>query len=149
MMSDHTEEPSKLNVLLVDDNDTMVRSIWHLLESEFRVVGAVSDGARLLQTAEGFGADVIVLDIAMPGVDGVEAARRLRAAGCRSAIVFLTAHRQPTIVRAALATGATGFVVKSRASQELIPAIHAAAAGEQFVSEAVGGGHEPLRSSTQ
>ncbi len=131
------EAVARLSVLLAEDNDSMLRIIWQLLEDDFLIVGAVSDGSRLLETAEGFAADVIVLDIGMPGVDGIEAARRLRAAGSSSSIVFLTAHRQPAVVRAALATGASGFVVKSRASQELIPAIRAAAAGDRFVSPAV------------
>jgi DNA-binding NarL/FixJ family response regulator len=128
----------KLSVLLAEDNDVMLRSIWQLLERDFDVVGAVSDGNLLLETAEKFAADVIVLDISMPGVDGVEAARRLLADGCGSSIVFLTAHGQPAIVRAALETGARGFVVKSRAAQELIPAIRAVASGGRFVSPSVG-----------
>jgi DNA-binding NarL/FixJ family response regulator len=128
----------RLSVLLAEDNDVMLRSIWQLLERDFDVVGAVSDGNRLLETAEKFAADVIVLDISMPGVNGVEAARRLIADGCGSGIVFLTTHGQPATVRAALETGAGGFVVKSRAGQELIPAIRAVAAGGQFVSPSVG-----------
>lgn len=128
----------RLSVLLAEDNDVMLRSTWQLLERDFDIVGAVSDGTRLLSTAEQFAADVIVLDISMPGVDGVEAARRLLANGCGSSIVFLTAHRQPAIIRAALATGAAGFVVKSRAGHELIPAIRAVAGGKRFVSPSVG-----------
>ena len=130
---------SKISVLLADDNEAILRTIWQLLEQEFRVVAAVADSACVLKTAEQFAVDVIVLDISMPGIDGIEVARRLREQGCRSAIVFLTVHRASRMVKAALESGAQGYVIKSSAGEDLIPAIYAASKNEEFVSPAIEG----------
>jgi DNA-binding NarL/FixJ family response regulator len=129
----------KISVLLADDNEAMLRTIWQFLEQEFRVVAAVADSACVLRTAEQFAVDVIVLDISMPGIDGIEVARRLREQGCRSAIVFLTVHRASRMVKAALESGAQGYVIKSSAGEDLIPAIYAASKSEEFVSPAIEG----------
>jgi DNA-binding NarL/FixJ family response regulator len=75
----------------------------------------------------------------MPGMDGIELARRLREQGCRSAIVFLTVHRASQMAKAALETGAQGYVIKCCAGEELIPAIYAASKSEEFVSPAIEG----------
>jgi len=123
-----------LDVLLVEDNGAMLRSTWQLLEREFNVVGAVGDGERLLGTAGAFAADVIVLDVSLPGINGIEAARLLREAGCPSAIVFLSVHQAPATLRAAMDAGAKAYVVKSQAGRDLVPAILAAARGERYVA---------------
>jgi DNA-binding NarL/FixJ family response regulator len=121
-------------VLLAEDNEAMRRDIRQLIECEFEVVAAVSDGDQLLDQGLSATADVIVADISMPGTDGITAARLLRERGCRSAIVFLSVHRERAVIAAALATGALGYVVKSRAADDLIPAIRAALRGERFRS---------------
>lgn len=123
-----------LRILIADDNDFVVRSLRGLLEPDFDIVGTVGDGAELLEVVDELNADVIVLDISMPRIEGIEAARRLRERGSPAAIVFLTVHRLPSIVEAALATGACGYVLKSRAADDLIPAIKAAAQGRRYVS---------------
>jgi DNA-binding NarL/FixJ family response regulator len=127
----------KLRVLLVDDNATVLRTIWQLLEDEFRVVAAVSDSRCVSKTACEFGVDVIVIDISMPEVDGLELARQLKKEACPAKIVFLTVHRSPRLLKAALSAGGTGYVVKSRAGDDLIPAIYAASNGEAFISPSI------------
>ena len=125
---------STLRILIADDNDIVLRSLRSLLEPDFDVVGTVGDGAELLEVVDELDADVIVLDISMPRIEGIEAARLLRERGTPAAIVFLTVHRLESIVEAALATGACGYVLKSRAADDLIPAIEAAAEGRRYVS---------------
>jgi len=125
---------SKIRILLVDDNDAVLRAVWQMLEDEFNIIAAVCDSTCLLKTANEFGADVIVLDVSMPGIDGIELARRLKEQGCPSRTLFLTVQRSPKILEAALASGALGYVVKSRAGDDLIPAIYKASRGEAFVS---------------
>jgi DNA-binding NarL/FixJ family response regulator len=116
-----------------------LRTLWQLLEDEFRVVAAVSDSRCVSKTACEFGADVIVIDISMPEVDGLQLARQLKEQACPGKIVFLTIHHTPRLVRSALSTGGYGFVVKSRAGDDLIPAIYAASNGEAFISPPIQG----------
>ena len=121
-------------VLLAEDNEAMRRDIRRIVEREFEVVAVVSDGDQLLDRGLAATVDVIVADISMPGTDGVSAVRLLKERGCRSAVVFLSVHRERAVIEAALATGALGYVVKSRAADDLIPAIRAALRGERFRS---------------
>lgn len=85
--------------------------------------------------------DVIVTDISMPVLNGIEAANQLNEAGCTSKIIFLTVHSDPDFVRTCLATGAFGYVVKSRVATDLLPAIHEALAGRLFISPSVSHGN--------
>src|SRR4030095_7484924 len=104
------------------------------LEGHFHVVEAVGDGQALLDQAARLDPDIVVLDISMPVLNGIEAARRLRAAGSPARIILLTMHADPDFVRAALATGARGYVVKSRLVSDLLLSIREALAGRRFVS---------------
>lgn len=97
----------------------MLQSIRRLLEPAFLVVGAVSDGNQLIDAAITVRADVIVTDISMPGIDGIEAVRLLKQQGCESAVVFLTVHSARAVVEAAFATGAEGYVIKSRTQRPI------------------------------
>lgn len=107
----------------------------HLLESEFEIVGKVGNGQALFEEAVRLKPDVIVSDISMPILNGIEAADRLKESGCESRIVFLTVHFDADFVRRCLSTGAFGYVVKSRITTELIPAIREALEGHIFVSQ--------------
>ncbi len=98
------------------------------------MVGAVGDGQALLDAAAALDPDVVILDISMPVLDGIKAAERLQETGCRAKIVFLTVHDDADFARAALATGALGYVVKPRLVSDLIVAINVALAGRTFVS---------------
>jgi DNA-binding NarL/FixJ family response regulator len=124
----------RARVLLADDHQDFLAAATRLLEPEFEVVQAVGDGQRLVDEAARLGPDVLVLDISMPVLNGIEAARQLRGAGSRAKIVFLTVHQDPDYVRAALAAGALGYVVKSRLASDLPLALREALAGRSFVS---------------
>ena len=104
------------------------------LQSTFDVVGVAHDGLEMVDEAMRLSPDIIVADISMPELDGIEAAHRLREMGATATIVFLTIHESPEFVEACLAEGALGFVLKSQMKADLIPAINAALAGQCFVS---------------
>jgi len=104
------------------------------LEPTFEVVGAVGDGEALVEAAGKLQPDVIVTDISMPKLNGIEAANRLRECGSSSRVVFLTVHADPDFVQAALKTGALAYVSKLRIATDLLVAIKEALAGRIFVS---------------
>jgi len=121
-------------VLLVDDNEDMLGRAAAVLSPVCTIVGAVKDGPSALQAAEQYHPDVIVLDISMPGMNGLEVAASLRSSGSTAAIVFLTVHHDNEIVRATRAAGGIGFVVKPRLRSDLVRAVMEARAGRPFVS---------------
>ena len=125
---------NRARVLLADDHRAVCESVASLLESDFDVVGSVSNGQDLLVEAERLHPDVVVTDIAMPELDGIEAATQLRASNSKAKVLFLTIHGDGEFVRAGLAAGALGYVVKSRLTTDLIPAIHEVVAGHRFIS---------------
>jgi len=131
-----TAAPSAARPRLVvaDDHKLMVRAVVGLLSPEFDVMETASDGSVALRLAERLDPDVMVLDISMPGLNGIEVARRLKAAGSRAKIVFLTVHNDPDFLRVALEAGAHGYILKSRMPEELVPAIRAALRDRIFVS---------------
>jgi DNA-binding NarL/FixJ family response regulator len=122
------------SVLLADDNAAVLSHVTKMLEKDYDIVGAVKSGASVLGDWRRVHADVIVLDIAMGEPNGIDVARRLRDVGCDSKIVFLTVHEDPDFVKAAMGAGGSGYVVKSRLSIDLVPAIHAVLSGKLFVS---------------
>jgi DNA-binding NarL/FixJ family response regulator len=124
----------RARILLADNHPDLLKAVERHLEREFEVVGKVLDGQLLLEEAMRLKPDAIVSDIFLPLLNGMEAADRLRESGCQSRIVFLTASSDPDFVRACLATGALGYVVKTRIGAELLPAIREALAGHIFIS---------------
>ncbi len=123
----------KMRILLADDHRELLELTRGLLEPTFDVVGCVEDGESLVEAAGNLHPDVIVTDISMPKLDGIEAANRLKESGS-SKIVFLTAHADPDFVQAALKTGALAYVTKLRIGTDLLVAIGEALAGHIFVS---------------
>lgn len=119
----------RARVLLADDHPAALEQASRVLADHHDVVGTAADGPGLVRAAARLLPDVIVLDIAMPGFDGLEAARRLKAAGCRSRLVFLTVWDDPDYRREAETLGACGYVVKSRLATDLLPAVAGAAGG--------------------
>jgi DNA-binding NarL/FixJ family response regulator len=123
-----------MRVLLADDHPGVLRAVQGLLEPDLEVVGAVDSGESLFDAATKLQPDVIVTDISMPKLSGIEAANRLRESGCSSKIVFLTVHTDPDVLRIALKTGALGYVVKTSIDTDLLLAIQEAIVGRIFVS---------------
>ncbi len=121
-------------VLLADDHAEIMTQTCNVLAAEFEIVGSVANGVDLIKTAIQLNPDVVVLDITMPGLDGIEAARRLKHCGCRAKLVFLTVHEDPDYVRAALQSGGAAYVIKARMASDLITAMHEALAEHTFVS---------------
>ena len=122
------------SILLADDNSGVLKYIRKMLEKDYEIVGALHDGESVLHDWTRLRPNVIVLDISMGEANGIEVARRLRNSGCNSQIIFLTIHRDPEFVKAALEAGGSGYVVKSRMGKDLAVAIDAALSGKRFVS---------------
>jgi DNA-binding NarL/FixJ family response regulator len=124
----------KIRILLADDHRRLLDIVQGLLEPTFDVVRCVEDGESLVEAAEKLQPDVIVTDISMPKLNGIEAADRLRESGSSSKIVFLTVHADPDFVQAVLKTGALAYVSKLRINTDLVVAIGEVVAGRMFVS---------------
>src|SRR5262249_23127707 len=121
-------------VLLADDHAIVVEGLVSLLQREFSLVGTVPDGSHLIDAARRLQPDVIVADMAMPGLSGIEALRRLKLEGNPAKVIILTMHADAQLAAEALRAGASGFVVKHAAGKELIEAIHAALRGGSYVT---------------
>jgi DNA-binding NarL/FixJ family response regulator len=127
----------RLRVLLADDNQQFRAMVAQFLEPEFEVVKTFGDGQSLLDEVTHLGPDIVLLDISMPVLNGIEAAQRLMAAGTRAKVIFLTIHQDPDYLDAALAAGALGYVAKSQLASDLPLALREAVAGRPFVSPCV------------
>jgi DNA-binding NarL/FixJ family response regulator len=124
-------------VLVADDHRAMLDTLVGLLSRDFEVVAAVTDGLAAVTEATQLEPDLLVLDIAMPGLNGIAAATRLKKDGSTAKIVFVTNLRDREFVEESLALGDVGFVVKDRLVADLVPAIRRVLAGEAFVSPSV------------
>ena len=126
---------NKVRILLADDHPQFPELVETLLGATlFEVVGIVGDGRALVDAGLNLKPDVILTDISMPVVNGIEAVEQLRKAGCASKIIFLTVHSDPDFVRACLAAGALGYILKARVALDLLTAIREALADHLFVS---------------
>ncbi|MGC1905374.1 MAG: response regulator transcription factor [Candidatus Acidiferrum sp.] len=134
------DQLTTIKVLLADDHPGFPGLVTSLLESTFEVVGRVADGRALVEAAMKLNPDVIVTDISMPVLNGLEAVDLLRKSGSAAKIVFLSVHSEPDFVQAGLSTGAQGYVVKPRMGTELVLAIREALAGKIFVSQGLSRG---------
>jgi DNA-binding NarL/FixJ family response regulator len=121
-------------VLLADDHTLVLDGLRKILEADCEVVGAVEDGRSLLAAAVRLKPDIILLDISMPLLNGVEAARWLRAAAPGAKVIFVTMHADATYVAGAFRAGASGYVLKRCASVELLKAINQVLAGRAYVT---------------
>jgi DNA-binding NarL/FixJ family response regulator len=128
---------SRLRVLLADDSAAVESGIRRLLEPEFDVVGSVGDGRSLLNAAKKLRPDIIIVDILMPGMSGLEAVRQLRKRRLGGIAIFLTVLGDKTLIEEAQKAGAKGYVLKSSADRDLVDAIHAVSAGRLYVSPAL------------
>jgi DNA-binding NarL/FixJ family response regulator len=124
----------KLRVVLADDHAGFLREVRSLLKTDVEIVGCVNNGESLVEAASKLQPDVIVTDISMPKLNGIEAVDRLRESGCSSKVVFVTVHNDPDFVQAALKTGALGYVLKISIVTDLLFAIQEAFSGRVFIS---------------
>jgi len=121
-------------VLIADDLETVLDAVVALLRDSFNVVGTVSDGRTALAAVLKLEPDLVVLDISMPGMTGIDVARELKSRGNSARIVFLTVHEDSDIIATCLSVGALGYVLKALMDSDLIPAMNEALAGRVFVS---------------
>ena len=125
-------------VLLADDHPQTAAMLRSLLEGPFDVVDCVADGDALVNAAERLSPDVIVSDISMPRMDGIDAAYRILARNRDARVVFVTVECDVSVVERSLAAGVLGYVVKIVAADGLVPAVHAALRGQRHVSGIAG-----------
>jgi DNA-binding NarL/FixJ family response regulator len=126
-------------VLIADDHLLVAEALKSLLSAEFDLVGVVGDGRALVEAAGRLRPDVIVADITMPHLNGIDALLHLRRSGDQVPVVFLTMHRDVTFARRALEAGASGLVLKHSASVELVAALRAALEGKTYLTPQLAG----------
>jgi DNA-binding NarL/FixJ family response regulator len=129
-------ETSSIRVLVVDDYEPWRHFVCSTLQMhpEYQIIGEASDGLEAVQKAKDLQPDLIVLDVGLPTLNGIEAARRLHELSPNSQILFLSENRSWDIAQEALSTGAAGYVIKSDAARDLVPAVEAILRGQRFVS---------------
>jgi len=120
-----------------DLHPSLLDRVVSILDGEFSVVGTVSDGETLIAREAELEPDVLVVDVCMPGISGLEAAGLIRKRGSRAAVVCLTAHNTWDVIEAAWEAGAIAFVAKSAIASDLLPAVRSALEGRRFVSESI------------
>lgn len=127
----------KFRVLLADDHEAILARVRGVLGKEFDIVGAVNNGLDALMEVQRLDPDVLVLDISMPGLNGLQTAHKLKSTKNRTKVVFLTVHEDPDFVAAAFSAGASAYVVKSDVTTDLVPAIRNAMGGRRYISQAI------------
>jgi DNA-binding NarL/FixJ family response regulator len=129
-----TTEGRRPTVIIADDHADVHPLIRRILEPELDIVEYVLDGQELLKAAERLRPDLIVVDVVMPVLNGIEAVKRLKAQSSAAAVVFISTDAREESVQRALKAGALAFVRKASAAEELLPAARAALKGRRFVS---------------
>lgn len=136
-----------VSILLADDHAIVLEGLRRVLQKpRFEVAGAVGDGAAMVRAAQSLQPDVIVADITMPVLNGIEAARQIRKINKKVKIIFLTMHPDITYATEALAAGGSGYVLKSSAGEELVTAIDEALRGRVYITQSISG---PVRQALE
>jgi DNA-binding NarL/FixJ family response regulator len=130
-------EMKRTTLILADDNPAILTNVERLVAEHYDILGKASNGEMALKEAQRLRPDVLVLDISMGTLSGIEVARDLRASGCFCRVVFLTVHKDPDIVKAALDAGGRAYVLKSCIVPDLVLAIRAVIDGKLFLSAPV------------
>src|SRR5262245_43366884 len=125
---------SSVRVLIADDHAVVGQGLASLLKEEFDLVGTVGDGAALVEAVRRLQPDVVVADIYMPVLSGLEALRRIKQEGLGAHVLFLTMHADPRLATEAIRAGAAGYLLKLEAHEELIMAIQEALQGRVYLS---------------
>lgn len=137
LSSDTMEHMSKVRILLADDQEAVLVMVKGLLAEDFEIVNSVSNGRDAVNEVIRLRPDILIIDISMPLLNGLEALSQLRSCNSGTKIVILTVHEDPEIVSAALDLGASGYVIKEQFDTDLIPAIHECLRGGRYVSESI------------
>lgn len=127
----------KPRVLLADNHPALLKVTAELLKPQFDIVATAADGATLVSEALRLCPDVIVADITLPVLSGIDAVRQLRESGLSARVVILTVHSEQQFIEACIAEGALGYVLKSQMKAHLIPAVQAAIAGQSYICPTV------------
>lgn len=130
---------SRVRVLLADDHRIVAEGLKSLLVSEFDLIGVVEDGRAMVESAKALKPDVIVADITMPHLNGIEALEEVRRFDRNVRVIFLTMHRDIAYAYRAIEAGAAGYVLKHSAPEELVLAVRAAAQGRVFITPDLAG----------
>jgi DNA-binding NarL/FixJ family response regulator len=128
--------PRKIKILVADDNETIQARVRTVLGEEFDVVGSVDNGRDAVSEVQRLNPDVLLIDISMPILDGLQAVSRL-GSNLRTKVIFLTVNEDKDFVDAAFAAGASGYVNKSDVATDLVPAIGEVLDGNKYVSKSV------------
>lgn len=136
-MADTTQSLASVRILLVDDFEPWRRSECSILKTQkhLQVVGEVADGLTAVREAQKLNPDLILMDIGLPGLCGIEATRRICRTVPGTKIIFVTQNSDADVVRTALSNGAKGYILKEHARSELLPAVEAVLRGEEFVGK--------------
>ncbi len=121
-------------LLLADDNAALLTTLVETLRAKFKVAGTLPNGTSVMDQIATISPDIAILDISLGDLTGFEVARRLRDRGCPAKIIFLTLHEDADFVNAAFALGASGYVFKSRITEDLVSAIDVVSGGGRFAS---------------
>lgn len=124
-------------ILVADDQEEVRLTVALLLEGEFQIVGLAQNGKEALELVHSLSPNVLVLDIAMPVLNGIETAQQVRVSGSATEVVILTVDEDPDFIEAAISAGAHGYVLKPRIVTDLIPAIRTVLGGHFFASSSV------------
>ena len=130
------EKNGHIRILLVDDHEPFRRYVFSMLQEQanVQIIGEAEDGLQAVKQAEDLQPDVVVLDIGLPGISGIEAARQIGKNAQKARIIFLTQESSSEVVQEALSLGAWAFIIKAEAGTELLPAVEAVSRGEKFMN---------------
>ena len=129
---------NRVRVLIADDHAYVLEGLVNLLKDKFDVVAAVTSGSLLVDAATRLRPDVVVTDISMPGLNGIEAFEQLQAAGLEAKVIVLTLHTDAELAAKLIRSGVSGFVMKLLATSELVTAIEQALLGRVYLSPSLG-----------
>lgn len=137
---DHANSPSvsfgkRMRIVVADDVSEIIDAIEQRLSPEYEIVGRAGDGITLISMVRQLQPDVVITDISMPRLSGIQALRQIRSLGLSTPSIVLSVHEDPELAQEALADGVSAFVLKSRLQEDLRPALQEALAGKKFVSE--------------
>jgi DNA-binding NarL/FixJ family response regulator len=136
LLIDDKPSVSPVRILVVDDSEPFRQFTCSVLgkSAELQIIAEASDGLEAVRKSEILQPDLIILDIGLPGLNGIEAARRICKLALKAKIIFLSQESSPDVVREALSSGAMGYVVKAKAGSDLLMAVEEVVQGKRFVS---------------